>query len=398
MKSSYQFGLRWLLAIGFLLTLMVVAVLGAVIRPDKSEDANEQVLSIAKLPPLSKVNVLKIRKNRVQENVAWNQLLLAGGKENEYAIVPISDIEFQENRVKVKVFNTTGIEEYRFFNFQDIIYPLDDSQLLKLAKEKIVETDFVDLNGNANTLSAQEMIEKIKTENVEERVYWLGSDLYGRDMLSRIMAGSYVTLIVGFSSVLIALFIGVLVGVIAGYFGGLLERILLWLMNVFWSIPAILLVISITLALGQGVLALVLGIGFILWVEMAQVLRGEVKSIAHRDYIKAAKLMGLSDARILYKHVLPNLFGPILVLAVSNFAQAILLEAGLNFLGVGVSLPRASWGGMVRELYGFLITDGAYMALVPSLAIIFLVLSAVVIGNELKIRFNLKYGLMLKRG
>ncbi|MDP4843395.1 MAG: ABC transporter permease [Salibacteraceae bacterium] len=396
-KAVYR-KLKLALALGVLFVTLAVALLGALIRPDKTQDANDQLISIAKLPPLADVKMLKVRKNKLFEHQFWYELLLNGGRESEFMLVPIKGMEVQEHRVKVEVFNTSGIEEYRYYLFQDVLFALSDSALIELGRNRITDGVLTDLTGQQIEFNREAMIAEIESEHVVRKRFLLGSDPYGRDMLSRLMAGSYVTLMVGVSSVLMALIIGVLIGICAGYFGGILDRVLLWLMNVFWSVPAILLVISVTLVLGQGVMALVLGIGLILWVEMAQVIRGEVKSLSQKEYVKAARLMGLSNFRILYFHILPNLSGPILVLAVSNFAQAILLEAGLNFLGVGIRLPKPSWGGMVRELYGFLITDGAYLAIVPSLAIVILVLSVVVLGASFQDRFKLKYGVTLRRG
>jgi peptide/nickel transport system permease protein len=325
-------------------------------------------------------------------------LILGGSQESPYYLVPYSQFTIEGNKILLEVQNSSMIQEIKSFFLEDVFYSLSDEQSSELRSTGQLYGLQLDVYGDEISSNIEEQIALVKSENLLTRNYILGSDPFGRDMLSRMMAGSYVTLLVGVSSVLIALFIGLFIGVVAGYFGGFLDRVLLWLMNVFWSVPAILLVISIALIFGQGVMSLVLGIGLILWVEMAQVIRNEVSNLSQKEYVKAARLMGLSDFRILYHHILPNLTGVILVLAVGNFAQAILLEAGLNFLGVGITLPSPSWGGMVRELYGFLITDGAFMALIPCVSIVVLVSCAVILSSELKRQFNLKQGLTYKRG
>ena len=390
--------LKLSLSIGILMLTFAVAFLGAIIRPDKTEDANEQMISLAELPPFSKVNFLKIKKNKIVDQKPWYDLVLDGSQESSYYLVPYSDYSIESNKVKLQVRSSGEITETRDFFIEDVIYALTDEQTRQLRSSGYLDRDEVDLYRNYITSVIKDKVELLEQDHLVSRNYILGSDPFGRDMLSRMMAGSYVTLIVGVSSVMIALIIGLFIGVMAGYFGGFLDRFLSWLMNVFWSVPAILLVISLTLILGQGVRSLVLGIGLILWVEMAQVIRNEVRNLLQKEYVKAAQLMGLNDFKILYHHIIPNLTGVILVLAVGNFAQAILLEAGLNFLGVGITLPSPSWGGMVRELYGFLITNGAFMALIPSVSIVVLVSCAVILSSEFKRQFNLKQGLTYKRG
>lgn len=368
----------------FIMVMFLVAFLGALIRPDKSQFTNEQMISIARLPPLSSVEFLKVRKNKIVSESNWWELFFLGSRESEHTLVPAESVEVQGHRLKVKVHSAFKVEEYRFYTFVNILYALDDETSEAFATDTNHTHEFVDLYGNPIKTTDDEMLKEIRKSAFATRYFLLGTDQYGRDVMSRLMAGSFVSLSVGLASVLVSLFIGLLMGLTAGYFGGWTDRFLSWIMNVFWSIPAILLVISITLVLGKGIFALLIGIGMILWVEMAQVVRGEVKSIRQKEYIKAARLMGLSHFRIITRHVMPNIMGPVAILCASNFADAILLEAGLNFLGVGIQLPKPSWGGMIRETYGFIITDGAYLAIVPGIAIVSLVLAFVFVSNGLR--------------
>jgi peptide/nickel transport system permease protein len=189
---------------------------------------------------------------------------------------------------------------------------------------------------------------------------------------------------VGGIAVIISLLIGISLGSAAGYFGGRTDKIIMWFINVVWSIPTLLLVFAITLVLGKGFWQVFIAVGLTLWVNVARLIRGQVMSIRELEYIEAARALGYSDFRIISRHILPNIMGPVLVLASSNFATAIVLEAGLSFLGVGVQSPQPSWGLMIKENYNFIITHNPLLAIIPGLAIMILVLAFNLLGNGLR--------------
>lgn len=220
--------------------------------------------------------------------------------------------------------------------------------------------------------------------SVEHRTYLLGTDKYGRDLLSRLMAGTGLSLAVGFIAVLISLLLGVALGACAGYFGGKTDAIISWVINVVWSIPTLLMVIAITLAFGKGFWQVFVAVGLTMWVEVARVVRGQFLSIREKEYIEAARMLGLSNFRIMFSHILPNASGPIIVISAANFASAILIEAGLSFLGIGAQIPTPSWGNMIKEHYALITTDLAYLAILPGILIMLLVLSFMMIGNGLR--------------
>ena len=224
------------------------------------------------------------------------------------------------------------------------------------------------------------------------RRYWLGTDKAGRDELSRLLLGTRISLGIGLVAVLISLALGVSVGAVAGYFGGWLDSLLLGLMTVVWSIPGIMLVIGISLALdSKAVWVSFLAVGLTMWVDVARVVRGQVLGLRSATFIEAGRVLGLPTGRLIFGHLLPNLRGPLIVLATSNFAAAILLEAGLSFLGLGVQPPAPSWGLMVKEGYDLLgTTAGLWLTLLPGLAISLLVLSFNVVGNGLRDAFDPK--------
>jgi peptide/nickel transport system permease protein len=224
------------------------------------------------------------------------------------------------------------------------------------------------------------------------RTYWLGTDKAGRDELSRLLLGTRISLGIGLVAVLISLVLGVAVGAVAGYFGGWVDSLLLGLMTVVWSIPGIMLVIGISLALdSKGVWVSFVAVGLTMWVDVARVVRGQVLGLRSATFIEAGRVLGLPTSRLIFVHLLPNLRGPLIVLATSNFAAAILLEAGLSFLGLGVQPPAPSWGLMVKEGYDLLGTQaGLWLTLLPGLAISLLVLSFNLLGNGLRDAFDPK--------
>jgi len=219
---------------------------------------------------------------------------------------------------------------------------------------------------------------------VKERRFLLGTDAYGRDVLSMLMIGSRVSLSVGFIAILIALLLGITLGALAAYRGGWVDNVIMWLINVVWSIPTVLLVIAITFVLGKGFWQIFVAVGLTMWVDIARVVRGEVLSIKEKEYIEATRALGYSTARTLVRHVLPNIMGAVVVVAASNFASAILLEAGLSFLGIGVQPPMPSWGMMVKENYGYLLLDSAYLALLPGACIMVVVLAFMLLASGLR--------------
>ncbi|MEO0404857.1 MAG: ABC transporter permease, partial [Bacteroidota bacterium] len=225
---------------------------------------------------------------------------------------------------------------------------------------------------------------------ISRETYLLGTDKYGRDLMSRLISGSRISLLVGFIAVLISLLIGITLGGAAGYFGGKWDQIISWFINVVWSIPTLLMVIAITLAFGKGFWQVFIAVGLTMWVEVARIVRGQFLVLKKQEYIEAAKVLGFSSWRIMFKHMLPNALGPIIVVSAANFAAAILIEAGLSFLGVGAQIPTPSWGNMIKEHYALITTDLAYLALVPGVMIMLLVLAFMLGGNALRDAMDVK--------
>ena len=231
---------------------------------------------------------------------------------------------------------------------------------------------------------------KIETKYLKEKHFILGTDKYGRDLLSRLIIGSRISISIGLVAVIISLFIGVLFGSLAGFFGGFIDKLIIWLINVVWSIPTLLMVIAITLALGRGFWQVFIAVGLTMWVEVARLVRGLVKSTKEELFIQAATTLGFSKSRILINHILPLLIAPLIVISAANFASAILMESGLSFLGIGAQPPMPSWGGMIKDHFRYLLLGKPYLAILPGLAIMSLVLAFMMLGNSLRDALDVK--------
>ncbi len=371
--------------LGLLLISMafIISVLGSLIRPDPSPMANQMNLQLTTKAPGFTVCMLKVRKNSYAAKVNIVNRLFFGGVESEYIFVPIESYKFEGKEIVIQEYtgvpNFSGVEQR--FSLADVIYPLAFEP--KIAADQKGNLSFYLLNGEVKREKIETLKQKIVATNISTQTFFLGTDRFGRDLLSRLMSGTIISLSVGLISVIISLLLGIFLGSIAGYFRGRLDTFILWIINIVWSIPTLLLVIVITFAVGRGFWQIFLAIGLSMWVEVARLVRGQVLSIREKEFIEAGKSMGFSHFRILFRHVLPNLVGPIIVIAVSNFANGILMEAGLSFLGIGVQPPMSSWGSMIKEHYGYIIVDAAYLAILPGLAIFILVLAFNLVGNGL---------------
>ena len=211
----------------------------------------------------------------------------------------------------------------------------------------------------------------------------LGTDNLGRDILSRIIYGSQVSLLVGISSVVLAGFIGVFVGLVAGYYGGFLDNFLMRLVDSFLSIPNILFALVILTIFGPSVITLIVVLGITNWVTYARLVRGEVLSIKEREFVKAARSIGVRNSKIMIKHLLPNVISPFIVISTLSVATTILLEASLSFLGLGIQPPTISWGGILSDGRDYLATSW-WLATFPGIAITITVLGIIFLGDWLR--------------
>lgn len=313
------------------------------IANDSTPNADRQIVEIQAKKPGYKKTFIRIKKEKDIPATGFFKRLLYG-KEDAFNLIPINGYRIKDDSVIIQKFIDDGVEERMSFH-----------------KSKMAAGNYI-----------------------VSKTFRLGTDLFGRDILSRIIVGVRVSLAVGLITVLISLTIGVILGSLAGYFRGRTDNIIMWLINVIWSIPTLLLVFGITLALGKGFWQIFIAVGLTMWVSVARLIRGQVIALREMEYIQAARALGIKDIRIIVRHILPNVLGPVIVIAASNFATAIIVEAGLSFLGVGVQPPQPSWGLMIKENYNFIITHNPMLALAPGIAIMILVLAFNLLGNGLR--------------
>lgn len=350
----------------FILFLMIVGILGYLITPDQTPFANNQKLQISKEKPGTTVKFLIVDRYKDIEKVNLFQKMLYG-QPAFFKSIPITSYKIVND--KVLVYEYIGVEE----KAMETSYAMKD-----LCNTCLLPSKF----GNT--------AQPFEKNNIYEQTFYLGTDIYGRDLLSRLIIGIRVSLSVGLMAVLISLFIGVSLGAIAGYFGGKTDTLISWFMNVIWSLPSLLLVIAISFALGKGFWQIFIAVGLSTWVDVARLVRGQVMSLKEVEFVEAAKALGFSTTRTIAKHILPNVAGPILVVASANFASAILLETGLSFLGFGAQPPMPSWGTMIKEHYGYIIMDAAYLAVLPGLAIMLTVYAFNLLAIGLRDAFDVK--------
>lgn len=326
----------------------LMAVFAYFIAPEHSPNANRMIPEIGSMKPGFSIQLLQVKRISQTKQTSFFEKLI-GGEEDIYTFIPISSYAIKGTNIHYQKYIDEGITEPG-------VMPLR-----LLANNPVIT-----------------------------QTYYAGTDKFGRDMLSRLIIGVRVSLGVGTIAVLLSLTIGILLGALAGFYRGWIDECIMWFINVIWSIPTLLLVFAITLVLGKGFWQVFIAVGLTMWVNVARLVRGQVMSIKNREFIEATRVLGYSDMRTIFIHILPNIIGPVLVIAASNFASAIVIEAGLSFLGVGVQPPQPSWGLMIKENYNFIITHNPALALAPGIAIMILVLAFNLLGNGLRDAFDLK--------
>jgi peptide/nickel transport system permease protein len=214
-------------------------------------------------------------------------------------------------------------------------------------------------------------------------INWLGTDNLGRDVLSRLLNGAYISLTVGFVAVFVSLFIGVVVGAVAGYFGKWVDNLIMRAVDALMCFPTFFLILTAVALLGPSIFNIIFVIGLVSWTGTARLVRAEFLTLRESSYVQAARALGQRGWKIIFRHILPNAAAPILVTAVLGVPEAILAEAGLSFLGFGVQPPQATWGNIIADGKTYIL-DAWWLILFPGLAILLAALSFYLTGDALR--------------
>lgn len=328
----------------FICFLVIISIFGYWFVPDNTPNVNRQFVQLALKKPGFSVKMLKVRKNQpIEEQSIFKTLLF--GKPDIYNFIPILNYTKTKNSIRVELYHEKNeAPDYEEYHLADV------------APGQYITTFR----------------------------FPLGTDRFGRDMLSRVVIGTRISLSVGFISILISIVIGIFLGALAGYFGGKVDDIIMWFINVMWSVPTLLMVIALTMVIGKGFWQIFIAVGLTMWVEVARIVRGQILSIKEKEFVEAGRVLGFSHFRIIFKHILPNVFSPVIVVSAANFASAILIEAGLSFLGIGVQPPVPSWGTMIKNHYGYMLVGLPHLPFIPGIAIMLTVLAFIILGNSLR--------------
>lgn len=376
---------------------ILVAIFGYHLAPDKTTHADNKMASLNQKGPGFNVTILNVTRNYSVERYSGIQQFSKGkSKSSLMDEFPIQNHKFQGDSIIVEGYKSNSKGDLlkgrkKAFHIVDVVFGVSEDNDSIMANRAEKGYSFYGLDGTLQKVSKKEVTDKISNEMLTSRKFRMGTDLHGRDLLSRLILGTRISLSVGLVATVVSLFIGLLLGCLAGYFRGWVDDLIMWLINTIWAIPTILLIFAITITRGNNFYWIYLAVGLTMWVEVARVVRGQVLKERTIEYVEAAQSMAFSNFRIMLRHILPNIMGPLMVITAANFATAILVEAGLSFLGIGVQPPMPSWGLMLKENYAYIVQGNlAYLALIPGFAILIMVLAFNLVGNGLRDALDVK--------
>jgi ABC-type dipeptide/oligopeptide/nickel transport system permease subunit len=398
-KRRFRRNVPAVIALCYLLLNALVALIGYPLLADDTAHANFQLVELPKQPPMTAVVYFQQPIYPTPEQPGWLGYYLHGRVDAARPLVTQSVGRSDRKTMTAAYTDLRG--QVQDLSIPEFLLPLDKLAPQSAAWRTETGRPFL-LDGNAlhylgtdaqqHQVDADSLMDAFHEHHVVRRTFLMGTDSAGRDVWSRLLLGTRLTLGIGLMAVLVSLVLGVTFGSLAGFFRGWVDTVIMWFVSVVWSVPTMLLAIALAFALGKGTWQLFLAIGASSWVEVARIVRGQIFRLRELQFVEAAKALGYSPLRTILRHVLPNTMGPLLIVATANFAAAVLLEAGLSFLGVGVMPPAPSWGGMIREGYTQVMFDsGAWLAIFPCLAMVLVVISLNLVGLGLRDAFDPDY-------
>ena len=380
------------IAFCFIVLCSFLAVFAYIFTDDKTPNINEQIAGLSLKKPGFSIDLIKFPKNNEVESTSRIKSIF-NGREDRFRYVPAAWYQLKGDSLYYKVYDEDiSADSLPLITVHKAAWMLG-SVHISMIKDQGSNYQITLTDKSVLDLDKKELDKTLGGTYIEKRTYLLGTDLFGRSLLSRIILGIRFSLFIGLLAVLISITIGTFIGMISGFFGGRVDDVLSYIMNVFWSIPTLILVFAIVLVMGRGIQNIFIAVGLTMWVDAARLVRGQVLSVKKEKYVESAKAMGMSTLRILSRHVLPNMLGPLIVIAVSNFASAIIVESGLSYLGFGIQPPAPSLGSILSENYGFILSGKPMLAIAPVLVLLFLVLAFNLVGNGVRDIFDVKSNL-----
>ena len=372
--------------LSFIFLLFLVAVFCYMFIPDRTQLVNRMSPPIGNQRPGFEVMMLRVMDNKSPEQQSFFSRAFHGIRSND-TYIAISSSRYVGTDIIVREFSASGDSSFESrYNIADVVYPLNPE---KKITERSGGLFFEKTDGTVVGESINDLQAIINGQYLITKKFILGTDRFGRDVFSRLIAATRVTVFCGLIVVLISVTIGLVAGLLTGVTEGKIKSFITWCIYSAGSIPGLLLTAAVMFTIGNGFFKVCFAASAVLWVHVAKIIHQKIKVTVKQPFIEHTKALGLSRRHVFKRHILPEINRPLVAAASSVFCSAVLLESGLSFLGIGIQDPLPSWGTMVRENAGYIIVPGyEHLTLLPGLAILIVSFASVLLSN--RVHANLK--------